>query len=228
MPHERVVLLEDNDEHAVALCQDMLREGYQLDVVKTIEEATQLIATGVRKAIIDLRLFGPGDNSGLRAVGRIKRLFPSAFVVVCSIVASDLRGWAVEEGADAVVTKRPRQMRATALEIVNHFLRHDGGRRMTRFAAAWVGLPLIAGVTGSWVLRKASIMLPLMTQAGSALLPLVAAFLFILTVTANKARDEPSISNKRVFLEFLAFRGWLITALAGGVIYDVLKRMFGW
>lgn len=225
MPHEHVVLLEDDPLHAVALSQELLNEGYQLDVVRTIEEVEQSVGSGVRKAIIDLRLSGPTDNSGLQAIGRIKRKFPSTYVVVCSEIADEWRGWAIDEGADAIVTKQVRQMRATALEIVTHFLRHDAGHGIIRFWGSWVGVPLLAGAWASWAQRKAGITIALVGPTRTYFLPLLAALLFVLTVSVTRARRESSIAKNRVFVLFLEFRWWLVTALAGEVAYNLLTSI---
>jgi CheY-like chemotaxis protein len=233
MSHEQVLILEDRAEHAAVISQDLMREGYVVDIVRTagvdatIDAAEEAAARGVRKMVFDIRLFGRGDLTGLRALQRVKRKYPSVCAVVCSEIGPAIRDWAYESDADAVITKRTAQLHAASYEIIAHFVRHDAGHKAVTFAGLWVGSPLAFASAASWWVWNAGITLQFLTRGGVILLPWILALVFVLTVSVAEANKEPWIRGKRLFTEFLAFRWWLITALAGGVVYDVFKKMWG-
>jgi CheY-like chemotaxis protein len=222
MPRERVVLVEDEPEHSLAIWAGLQRQGFQVEVVTSVAEAVSAARNGVDKFVYDIRLKDdPKDCTGLLFIKPVLAEKPSACVVVCSAIARAYREVALELGAYAVVAKS-RDLHSTVLELENHFLRFDAGRRTFGFAVNWILAPLVIGAAASWVRFR----VPFLTSLGSDLFPLALAALFVLIAADRKGRKDSVIAAWSVFKKFQTFRIWLFAAIVGGLLYDVVKNFF--
>jgi len=228
MLREIVILLEDDIEDTRALSHGLSEQGYKVVCVQTIAEVEEAARNGVQKFICDIRLGSSLDRSGLRAIKKIRNHNPSAFIVICSGIATAWAEFAMELSADAVVCKGRGEMRATVFEIVTHFLRHDRNGQIFRFLAAWVALPLVFSGASSWISWHAGLSLPFLSRLGSVSFPLALGVLFVLTLSVAEGDADPVVSRHRIFERFRSLRLSLVIAVASGIVYDILKNLFDW
>lgn len=104
MPHERILVVEDDASMGFFLSEAMRKEGYQVDVVASGEEALERIAQDLfHLVILDLKL---PSMDGMEVLANIKMTKPELVVIMITAHGSkDIAIEAIRKGAYDYFTK---------------------------------------------------------------------------------------------------------------------------
>ncbi len=118
MPAERLLIVEDEDTLCNSLQRVFMREGYEVDIAGSAEDAFKLLEKGTYHLIItDIIL--PGI-SGIELLAKYRKTNPSQKVIIITAYAS------LETAVEA--------MKAGACDFIAKPLMHDEMKRVVRTA----------------------------------------------------------------------------------------------
>ncbi len=107
LPRPRILLVEDHPDLGPSIRQGLIREGFEVELVSTLQTALQRVSRAPRPQIVVLDLSLP-DADGLEAVQALRAVplpDPPILLVLTVYRELDLRVRALEAGADDFMVK---------------------------------------------------------------------------------------------------------------------------